>query len=235
MVVDLVKVAQEMSDAVVARYFEKRHRSGSWQWYENNSRKIMMQRAENLRTDDPLGLLLLGPIGSGKTSALALVVQHHVQKRLSQATQITKHWAERTDDKDWARAAARYHNFGLTVFTHGEFVTALRAHKETHKHATSYPIELRAPIVIIDDLGRGFEDQGDWNMYLQDEWFDWRWRAGLPLLITSNKTDEPGPRCIRSWLGWERIVDRICDPAFMTTVVINNESRRRRSFYEKGK
>ena len=34
--------------------------------------------------------------------------------------------------------------------------------------------------------------------------------------------------------GYERIIDRIADPAWMKKIVIAGESKRRREFYEKG-
>jgi len=49
-----------------------------------------------------------------------------------------------------------------------------------------------------------------------EEFFDYRWKYFLPTFVTTNLT----PKQLRSWSGWERIVDRPADPDLMISVIV---------------
>ncbi len=174
------------------------------------------------------GLLLMGSVGCGKTSALAVMYRRLLEK--------TAQWiAENHHDARADRANAFLCIFtgrscmiplnmiDVGFLTHANLIKRLRQladEKEYDTYARDYILDKR--ILMIDDFGRAYDDRAGWNLALQEEFFDYRWRNGLTLVITSNYT---GPQ-LRDLEGWERIIDRIGDPKFMQPVVFPGGSKR---------
>jgi hypothetical protein len=77
-------------------------------------------------------------------------------------------------------------------------------------------------IMMIDDLGRAYEDKSGWNLSLQEEFFNYRWEHQLPTFVTTNYTSDD----LRKWEGWQRIVDRLGDKNWMTAYIIPGGSKR---------
>lgn len=176
---------------------------------------VVEKAIAQLLAGEPKGLLLSGNVGAGKSSIMAVVARGYFEGLLTppESYPPAKIVAERL----------------INWVTHGELINILRAHDRTAPGAGTYPMELMAGILFIDDLGRGYEDKSDWNLALQDEFFDWRWTHKRTIFATTNKTPEE----LRRWPGWERAVDRICDPAWMTCVVASGPSKRTQEFYDK--
>ncbi len=218
----------------VGQFVAKRHHLVTWENVPLLVRKEARAAGDSLSTNNPHGLLILGPVGSGKTSVIALIVIDHLRRVIKRVTSESwKDWQALSIDPDFRILEYTYQHLGLriTSVTHSELVQKLRAHfkaEDRGEIVRGFPDDLEKRIVLIDDLGVAHDDRSGWNLSLQEDYFDWRWRENLPTFITTNRAAKrESPDYIRKWPGWERIVDRICDPEFMTTVVLNRESRRR--------
>lgn len=187
---------------------------------------------QSLRPEEgkPTGLLLLGPVGTGKTSAL-----HLAWRRYWLLCASTYYGSNGTlpvggDDED---GIVEYLNerawlpctYPVHFYRHGELVKALRsAHDEGRGGLGAAVSPYHTGLVILDDFGRAYDDRAGWNEALQFEWFDWRWCHRLPTLISTNMTKEelneqPGQ--------WAAIVDRLADKRWMIPYSISGTSKRR--------
>jgi len=173
-------------------------------------RPIVEASIDSLFTDKPRGLLLLGAVGCGKTSILSIVVKEYMRRYFAENEIPEGHFLN------------SYIN--LKFVTHAELISILRsAAAETDGIPPLARYDWKKGIILIDDLGRGYDDSSGWNQTLQDEFFDYRWRNKFPTFMTTNYNKEE----LLSWPGWERTIDRIADPDWLTAVVVPGDSRRR--------
>lgn len=166
------------------------------------------------------GFVLVGPLGCGKSSDLAIILRIYLERLLENTMETLKADADTWRLEGLRDYAGQIQRTGFLLpkidaffMTHAELIRQLRDGGE---------IPLRK-LALIDDFGRGYDDKAGWNLSLQEEYFDWRWRFRLPTFITTNLT----PVQLRSWAGWERIIDRIGDPGWMAALAVNRESGRK--------
>ena len=166
------------------------------------------------------GIFLTGPVGTGKTHALYAITRLLIRRLVAQQL---KAWGVVLENDDPSIEGALGINLRLglidhiKIVTHFEFIRQLREAISTERGMYGVFPE---SILMIDDLGRGHDDKSGWNLSLQDEFFDLRWKAGnKPVFITTNLT----PNELRSWPGWTRIIDRLCDPGWNETYVFGDD------------
>lgn len=230
----MANLEKQLFNFAVKKFIAPRHHRSDWKQVPASVRKEAQTARDSLLTDNPRGILLMGPVGSGKTSILSLIIMDILRAAVKAVeTEGWQRWEQYSIDPDfdWRRRAYNELNIDITSVTHSELIQQLRAHFEGERDGKiicGFPKDLEKRIVFIDDLGVAHDDRSGWNLSLQLDYFDWRWRECLPTFITTNRTAVDGsPMYIRSWPEWERIVDRICDPEFMTTLILNRESLRR--------
>jgi len=173
------------------------------------------------------GLLLSGPVGTGKTSALYVLFKHLIWKffRENIASQLEREESDRAPIESLIKCLGRQFAF----LTHFELIRQLRAYYERSNLGDEQPEIFRVPLLFIDDLGRGYDDKSGWNLALLDEFFDLRYQHRLRIFVTTNKT----PQELRAWENWERIIDRLCDPSWMRTAMMGGKSKRTKEWPEK--
>lgn len=172
---------------------------------------------ESLLTNSPRGMFLLGPVGTGKTALLYLIWREFA---FWLARWYGKYKGDSAGDEVTLYHWYRNKVTDVRFYTHGELVDELRDHADHEHSAPCYNPNI---ILLLDDLGRGFDDKSGWNVSLQDEYFDWRWKNNLPTFVTTNLTSDE----LRSWAGWRRIVDRLGDQAWMEGYTIGGKSKRK--------
>ena len=225
-------IEQLLYDDLVCQFIAPRHLTVTWEKVSPKVRAAAQASAKSLFSKTPRGLLLFGNIGSGKTSVMSLIAMWYLKALLAKVDAGTKAtWEQYRQDNDkvWLGRCRTLVDVDLAMVTHGDLVDRLRAHRlENEKDRATFPDYLKRRVLIVDDIGRGFDDRAGWHLALQDEYFDWRWRNNLPTYGTTNKkpNDQP-PDGIRAWRDWDRIVDRLCDPQFMQSMVLAGDSCRR--------
>jgi DNA replication protein DnaC len=199
-------------------------RNVNWDYFPSSIRAAVNESIGSLYGYTPRGLLIMGPVGTGKTSLIWLIVLERIREYFSQCEarleQLRANYGEGWLDDLYEETRRRL----ITVIKHGDVVRELREHRIADC-AETFPEILRRRLICIDDLGVGHDDQVGWNLSLQEEWFDWRWENRLPLIITTNK-GRSGEHGLRSWPGWARIVDRIADPEYMIAISLPGKSKR---------
>lgn len=159
------------------------------------------------------GMFLIGPVGVGKTSILALLFRSYLRA----ACRAVVNSLPKDGNIASIAQLGIFDRADVGFCTHEELIESLRSEDFEERKRT-----LRT-VMFIDDFGRGYDDKAGWNLSRQDNYFDHRWRNKLPTFITSNLTAKQ----LRSWPGWERVVDRLGDPEWMEALVVNSESRRK--------
>jgi len=210
---------EQLSSEMFRRTVDKAH----WQlsWDKGHPPAVAKAKAclSSLLSDKPKGLILMGPQGCGKTALMALILQNYLGG-------CAEHIPEESHDPEqWLRGEANY-----AWLTHNDLIQQLRQGIDQEGFGRGLiPEWLKRWVLFIDDFGRAYEHP--WNLALQDEFFDLMWRQGRPLVLSTNKSYKE----LRAWPGWERIVDRICDPAYSDIYSFGNnaKSKRNSEFYAK--
>ena len=168
------------------------------------------------------GLFLSGPVGTGKTSTLYVILKYLLWERfLVSLEQESSRDVPQSADQIIS-ALGRHYAF----VTHFELVRQLRAYYERSELHDAQPVIFRCPLLFVDDLGRGYDDKAGWNTALLDEFFDYRYQHRRRIFASTNKT----PQELRNWESWERVVDRLCDPSWMHTATMMGKSKRTKKF-----
>lgn len=168
-----------------------------------------------------IGVMIMGGVGCGKTSALSVLFDMYCDY-LSDRLEAKIKNIEADNFPSYYEFG--YNDFKMRILTHWDLIRHLRDVVEMKavdktKDKVAYFSE---NILVIDDLGRAYDDKSGWNIALQEELFDFRWRNCLPTFITSNY----GPEQLREWKGWERIIDRIGDNNWIKAYTISGKSKR---------
>lgn len=171
---------------------------------------------DSLFTDKPRGFIVLGDFGVGKTSMLSLVMKEYLKalvpiiiKEISDKPEIFRI----LNDTNFAAIVNPINRASIICVSQEELINLLR----------DYPAYLNKRIVLIDDLGRGYEDRSGWNLALQTEYLENRYIKRLPTFITTSKETSQ----LREWDGWELIVDRIGHPDWLDSFRIGGKSKRK--------
>lgn len=158
------------------------------------------------------GLLIVGPVGTGKTTILAYIAYQIVA-----AFGITKP-AGSDDPRYWASKAAKELGFISATRLFNLFYKTGNAEFEKHLTELEYK-----RIVMIDDMGR--EYRSDYPLSRFEEFIEIRYANDLPTIVTSNIL----PEKLIKMPELERIVDRFRDPKWMDLITITGKSMRRKN------
>jgi DNA replication protein DnaC len=197
----------------------------NWDYFPKDIRAASIESLDSLHGDNPRGMLIMGPVGTGKTSLLWLIAKERINKW---CVRVSLYLEKLRDEygEEWLEHLHSTPFQLITIIKHSDVVRELREHRTAgYEYSATFPETLKRRVICIDDLGVGYDDQSGWNRSLQEEWFDWRWENRMPLIITTNK-GRGGEHGLRNWPGWTRIVDRIADPQFTITVALPGESQR---------
>lgn len=170
------------------------------------------------------GLFLAGPVGTGKTSALYIILKALLFKQISSLAK-TEPLTSFRDLFPRIRASLSIYRW----FNHFELVRSLRTYYDDYQNLYNIPEFFRTPSIFVDDLGSGYDDKSGWNVALLNEFFGYRDQYRLRIFVTTNKT----PSELRVWNGWERIIDRLCDPSWMRTATMTGQSKRNQQWLDK--
>ncbi|HET6455546.1 MAG TPA: hypothetical protein VFI02_14165 [Armatimonadota bacterium] len=154
------------------------------------------------------GLLLMGPPDAGKTHALYALRNEMVIKATMQDLQ-----EQLSREEIISNCGPVLGTFRLV--THMGLIAQLRKNPDIIT-STTHDDTMQRTILFVDDFGRAYEDKSGWNSCLEFEFFDYRWRCGLPTFITTNMT----PKELRAWEGRDALADRMGDPVWMKAVAM---------------
>ena len=207
-----------------------RHRGVRLDLIDDEYRHVVVEVIDSLFTRQQRGLFLAGEIGVGKTSTLYVILKSILTGHYLLKLQTKDEDVESLDEFEIENIMGGLKHFFVSV-THFELVRQLREYYGAFNRSDREPDVVTRPLVFIDDLGRGYDDQSGWNLALLDEYFDRRWQNHQPVFVTTNKKPEE----LRTWPTWGRIIDRLCDPIWMRKVWISGRSKRTREFVEQQK
>ncbi len=181
---------------------------------------------QRIVTKHPLSLLVIGQFGTGKTHILHAIMRH-LSRLLWPEFEMRFPVKAKAGTSDTIRTFAFCMMEEVALITHHELVRMLRSsvgqEQDVYFDRAIRETPAGHQIVLLDDLGWGYDDKGGFNLSLLNEYFDWRWRRRLATIVTSNKTLKE----LNEWEGWERIVDRFADEEWMKVVPLTGRSKRR--------
>jgi DNA replication protein DnaC len=194
---------------------------------------------EEMFEEERKGLILMGPVGVKKSGSLALLLKYYLKQQEAKIQlQIAGYKKQRSgceevDDyiiKQWIGWA-----FSDFVFlTHADLVQHLRRHYGSEgdygsRYNQTLPNHLMRRYLFLDDFGRGFYDKSGWNLFLESEFWDYRYVNNLPVYLTTNYSQDQlkAMRQDHSQIEMTRIVDRLCDPAWMRFLSMADEPKMR--------
>ena len=188
----------------------------------------------DLTSPHPRGLILSGSHGIGKTSVLYLILLAHLRicgERVSSILpKIAPPYLSCFPTQEEFNIQMSQEN-KATFYTHLRLEGILRNHFKDYdpRYDKWLPEDLCTQFLFIDDLGLGYDTT--WNIALQNELFDYRWSHKLPTFATTMRTDIE----LRAWSGWERIIDRLCDPSYSRMAAAEGDSMRRAGDNKRGR
>lgn len=206
------------------------HRQARWDMVDPIAVSLAVKSIDSLFTRKPHGLFIVGNYGVGKTCLINLV-QREYYRRLSLRhptletllPYIGKEFFIKTEDDLYKYLSDGYWlaQFGrpFIIITHGKLLKTLRDHSSSHEGGQP----LRKYILAIDDFARGFSDRSGWNVSLEFEFFNDRWRNRIPTFLTSSKTGAE----LREMADYGAIIDRLGDSSWITAVSYAGESKRK--------
>ncbi len=132
-------------------------------------------RAATATAERPANLILIGPWGSGKTRLSVSILRARVDRWLdAYPVEVAT-----TDDGIDTRPPFRSRFEGVP-----QLLDAIRRGFEFEGEADPLPALLRAPMLVLDDLGR--EKATDWVLERLYVLVDTRYGANLPTVMTTN-------------------------------------------------
>lgn len=202
--------------SVFEQTIQPAHRNATLDYYKDQT-IINELRAtiESMSSDQPRGVILCGPVGSGKTSALSLLFQA-----------LLNHTADKLYANYGNFDFRRIHTdiaFPYMYFTHARLVKKLRDESGSQE-AWWYK-----KFIFIDDYGVKYDDTKGWNLYLEQLFFDHRSGHELPMYVSTNYTvgELKSMRKGKQGIELQRIIDRLCDDRINSTIVLLGESGRK--------
>jgi len=162
--------------------------------------------------DNPVGLLLVGGVGSGKTFMVSSVANSIID-----AMEISEDEAENAEAKSSAKGYGYWWNSNRRVqfISVVELVNQLKAcfdKKGSEDISGLIMDKLReVDLLILDDMGA--EKSGDWVSEILFKIIDYRYNEELPLLVTTNCVPEELKKQIGS-----RNFDRLREMCALVTV-----------------
>ena len=219
------RVAQQLYESWFSPYSQERLSSSEWDRVEPDLTSTALGCVESLFTPNPRGLLLLGPIGTGKTSVLWLIRRELIIRTANRHPGPGSDFVE-SENFTWADNLIRQHWLtwaaGASWDTYREMVSTLRRYAKDNDDDGLARLYGRR-VMFIDDLLRAEDEDAHWNASLMFELIDYRWRHKLPTFVTTNKTGTQ----LRSFSDdWSATIDRLADPSWTTTWTIGGKSKR---------
>lgn len=206
------------------------HQSATIEGIDPGVRNLVQQAIER----DNKGILLMGPVGCGKTSVMALALKSYLLK-------AEIYFEQRFQSGAYVEAGnGMYENIESGGFgsihaypdywygTHADIIRELRDWNvgvEANQR-DMIPSAISKSRIYIDDFGRVYSDKSGWNMSLQEEYFDFLWRNRRRVFVTTNITPEEFNRVRKNNSEWSRIYDRLYDSSWVTRIVMANKSKR---------
>lgn len=176
--------------------------------------RVLHGAVDVLFSDKPKGLFLMGGVGSGKTSFLYLLHKAIFERHVDTLFERGAFQGYETGEGD-SVAVIALRGLDTGFITHMELISKLRKDPDEESYKTRRGL-------MVDDFGRSYEDAKGWNIAIQDEFFDYRWKNMLVTFLTSNYT----PEDLRKMPGYERIVDRLADKDWITPIIMPGKSKR---------
>jgi DNA replication protein DnaC len=188
-------------------------------------------------------LLILGGVGCGKTSIMAIILRRYLRSRGHYiADRIDLSGGEVIDNG----AQFRIQQNGVDYYgntlreapfwwgTHAQLIKELRDHyyngQNLEIRPSIIPESMKRPglVFFIDDYGTAFMDQAGVNQMLEYEFFNMAWEHKLMVVMTSNlnETELDATRKGKGELTQMRTTDRIMDNKWMARLTIGWGSRR---------
>jgi len=178
-------------------------------------RPVYNRVVESFKTEEPIGALLCGDVGKGKTSVLWMLAYELMLVHARSGLSPLGEWESNCRFVDY---------FQLQIILREFYERGRGESSRAIAGSASVPEVGWRRYLFIDDLGAGFEDKAGWNLSLLQQLINYRYEHCLPTYITTNKTLEE----LDAMAGWSRIVDRLRDKNWMITAVASSgESMRR--------
>lgn len=157
------------------------------------------------------GLFMIGPVGVGKSTALAYLAYG--------IALILGHTYLRSDPDDeghWESPAAKYIGYASSAWL-------FKAFRQFDDHDSRARVRalMNRPMLLLDDLGREYRSE----MTISDfeEFVEYRYARCLATVVVSNLD----PKALTAIPGYGRVVDRFRDPRWLELVMVAGESMRR--------
>jgi DNA replication protein DnaC len=213
-------VAESSFNKAVESYFSPRHLAARMDRVDKDVQAEIYKCLGSISGGDPYGLLFSGAVGNGKTSILCLLFKYFIDE-------AKRHFYKKIAPDIIAVVGEYFYTGPNEVFsvknsdyirfvTHAGLVEVLRSEKSETGASLEHHYLFQTKIILLDDLGRGYDDKSGWNISLLEEFFDYRWRTNKLTFITTN-FEIPD---MRRWDGWQRIVDRILDPHWIVPIAV---------------
>lgn len=186
----------------------KRFGSADMFGVEKSSQSLVRGVIDSLFTDKQTGLVISGGVGTGKSSILYILRDAYATKNFL-----------KFDNEDFSYEDLEPTIRIFPIIGHFELTANLRKAIQDGE-----PSKLRdKSFLVIDDLGRGYEDESGWNLALLEEFIDYRWSNNFLTSVSTNLTIPE----LRGYKGWGRIVDRLLDPSWNVLISLGKGSRRK--------
>lgn len=195
--------------------------------FDESLKSTLEKVSINLLNDNPVGLLLMGNIGTGKTSALWWLSKiYAVRTYIEYLYRFDKNlnFDNLREPLLYPEIINCYSYLEITcgVRTAFQHTTNMRFNFQNNTEYKEMGRLYNLPNMFIDDFGVELDDAGGWNKTLWDEFIDYRWRWSKPLFITTNfMLDE-----MKAWNPWARVVDRLTTKKKMIRIQIKGGSKR---------
>lgn len=231
-----LKLTPEIKQTVKSKFnevFQKRvapaHRQATLDHYAPQINKLLNSALKTLPLSaaPTRGLILTGSVGTGKTSALGIIARAFITEAIDALFERIEEGE--FEDEYALEPIAKHGNFYFC--THAELVKSLR------EDAGDAKAWWDMPMVIIDDYGVAYHDNAGWNLYLEQVFFDHRFKNRLPLWMSTNYTPSKlanirdGKKVFNideeKAIALQRIIDRICDADLNQIINITGTSGRR--------
>jgi len=202
-------------------------RNTKFDMFDDALKPVLQRVVLNLLNNEPVGLLLMGDIGVGKTAALWWLSNIYLTKLYIDQLGILSE----NLDFDYLRTRLSaieflktpfYLSRGCEVKTAFQHTTNMRFNFQNNSEYKEMGEFYKYTNMFIDDFGVELDDAKGWNRSLWDEFIDYRWRWSKPLFITTNFMLDD----LLAWKSWARVVDRLVTKKKMIRIQVKGRSKR---------